>query len=160
MYAISVKDAASWLRDYVTAIKHGQFHPYTPLERKVREATRNEAWYVEMGGLKPHYWVLFAFLFLGQVLACRLTWDMRAGVVSEHMTIHHCRTSLSLARPGLNELPFERRSSVLRWVGALDRGARLLCHCPRVCDLQVLVVERCLTLSFRVTHAGAQPAHS
>ena len=40
----TVKDAATWLRDYLTAIKHGQFHPYTPLERKVREATRNEAW--------------------------------------------------------------------------------------------------------------------
>ena len=51
VYAISVKDAASWLRDYVTAIKHGQFHPYTPLERKVREATRNEAWCVGPIGL-------------------------------------------------------------------------------------------------------------
>lgn len=35
---------AAWLRDYITAIKHGQWHPYTPLERRVREATRNEAW--------------------------------------------------------------------------------------------------------------------
>lgn len=43
-HSVTVKDAAAWLRDYLTAIKHGQFHPYTPLERKVREATRNEAW--------------------------------------------------------------------------------------------------------------------
>lgn len=36
--------AVSWVRDYVTAIKHGRWHPYTPTERKARAATRNEAW--------------------------------------------------------------------------------------------------------------------
>ncbi|KAK9829298.1 hypothetical protein WJX72_005017 [[Myrmecia] bisecta] len=41
---VQAKDAVAWLRDYITAIKHGQLHPYTPLERKAREATRNEAW--------------------------------------------------------------------------------------------------------------------
>lgn len=40
----SVKESAAWLRDYITAIKHGRLHPYTPTERKTREATRNEAW--------------------------------------------------------------------------------------------------------------------
>ncbi|KAK9865406.1 hypothetical protein WJX84_000313 [Apatococcus fuscideae] len=38
------KDAACWFRDYLTAIKHGRWHPFTNLERKVREATRNEPW--------------------------------------------------------------------------------------------------------------------
>ncbi|KAL0033769.1 hypothetical protein WJX77_004657 [Trebouxia sp. C0004] len=38
------KDSIAWLRDYVTAIKNGRFHPFTALERKTREATRNEAW--------------------------------------------------------------------------------------------------------------------
>ena len=38
------KDSIAWLRDYVTAIKNGRFHPFTVLERKAREATRNEAW--------------------------------------------------------------------------------------------------------------------
>ena len=36
--------ASAWLRDYVTAIKRGQIHPFTSMERKAREATRNEAW--------------------------------------------------------------------------------------------------------------------
>ena len=40
------KDSIAWLRDYITAIKSGRFHPFTPLERKAREATRNEAWYI------------------------------------------------------------------------------------------------------------------
>ena len=44
-YTLAVyKEGAAWLRDYVTAIKNGQFHPYTKLERKAREATRNEPW--------------------------------------------------------------------------------------------------------------------
>lgn len=38
------KEGTAWLRDYVTAIKNGQLHPYTKLERKAREATRNEPW--------------------------------------------------------------------------------------------------------------------
>ncbi|KAA6422947.1 MAG: hypothetical protein FRX49_06936 [Trebouxia sp. A1-2] len=38
------KDSIAWLRDYITAIKNGRFHPFTALERKTREATRNEAW--------------------------------------------------------------------------------------------------------------------
>lgn len=38
--------ASAWLRDYVTAIKNGHIHPFTSMERKAREATRNEAWYV------------------------------------------------------------------------------------------------------------------
>ena len=33
-----------WVRDYYTAVKNGQYRPFTALERKVREATRNEAW--------------------------------------------------------------------------------------------------------------------
>lgn len=41
------KEGASWLRDYITAIKNGQYHPFTKLERKAREATRNEPWYVQ-----------------------------------------------------------------------------------------------------------------
>ena len=44
-YTLAVyKESAAWLRDYVTAIKNGQLHPYTKLERKAREATRNEPW--------------------------------------------------------------------------------------------------------------------
>lgn len=35
---------AAWLRDYITAIKNGRFHPFTAVERKAREATRNEPW--------------------------------------------------------------------------------------------------------------------
>ncbi|KAK9821166.1 hypothetical protein WJX74_003656 [Apatococcus lobatus] len=38
------KDAACWFRDYLTAIKHGRWHPFTLLERKVRAMTRNEPW--------------------------------------------------------------------------------------------------------------------
>ena len=46
-YTLAVyKESAAWLRDYVTAIKNGQLHPYTKLERKAREATRNEPWCV------------------------------------------------------------------------------------------------------------------
>ncbi|CAL8468807.1 g8348 [Coccomyxa elongata] len=44
-YTVSAcKEGASWLRDYITAIKSGQYHPFTKLERKAREATRNEPW--------------------------------------------------------------------------------------------------------------------
>ena len=32
------------MRDYVTAIKTGQWHPFTSTERKVRAATRNKPW--------------------------------------------------------------------------------------------------------------------
>lgn len=39
-----VKEASSWLRDYVTAIKNKQYHPFTPLERLTREATRDQPW--------------------------------------------------------------------------------------------------------------------
>lgn len=39
-----LKTASAWLRDYITAIKKGQMHPFTAMERRVREATRNEAW--------------------------------------------------------------------------------------------------------------------
>ena len=35
---------AAWLRDYLTAVRHGRWHPYTPMERRAREATRNEPW--------------------------------------------------------------------------------------------------------------------
>ena len=38
------KELKAWLIDYVTAIKSGRIHPFTPLERRVREATRNEPW--------------------------------------------------------------------------------------------------------------------
>lgn len=38
------KAGAAWLRDYITAIKNGRFHPFTAVERKAREATRNEPW--------------------------------------------------------------------------------------------------------------------
>ena len=40
------KNLSCWFRDYITAIKHGRLHPFTPLERKTREATRNEPWYL------------------------------------------------------------------------------------------------------------------
>lgn len=43
---LKVKEASSWLRDYVTAIKNGHFHPFTPLERLTREATRDQPWCV------------------------------------------------------------------------------------------------------------------
>ena len=39
-----VREASAWVRDYVTAIKNGHFHPFTPLERLTREATRDEPW--------------------------------------------------------------------------------------------------------------------
>ena len=42
--AEKLKMASAWLRDYITAIKKGNLHPFTTMERKVREATRNEAW--------------------------------------------------------------------------------------------------------------------
>lgn len=46
-YTVSAcKEGASWLRDYITAIKSGQYHPFTKMERKAREATRNEPWWV------------------------------------------------------------------------------------------------------------------
>ncbi len=48
--AEKIKAASAWLRDYITAIKKGKIHPFTTMERKVREATRNEAWSV----LEPH----------------------------------------------------------------------------------------------------------
>lgn len=38
------RNVSAWLRDYITAIKNGQVHPFTQIERKTREATRNEAW--------------------------------------------------------------------------------------------------------------------
>ena len=38
------KESIEWLRDYITAIKQGKLHPFTKLERKAREATRNEPW--------------------------------------------------------------------------------------------------------------------
>jgi hypothetical protein len=42
-----IRESTAWLKDYITAIKHGQLHPFTPMERKAREATRNEPWYEE-----------------------------------------------------------------------------------------------------------------
>lgn len=42
--AEKIKVASAWLRDYITAIKKGNLHPFSTMERKVREATRNEAW--------------------------------------------------------------------------------------------------------------------
>lgn len=39
-----VVEGYRWVRDLYTAVKHGQYRPYSPLERKVREATRNEPW--------------------------------------------------------------------------------------------------------------------
>lgn len=41
---VAYKESVEWLRDYITAIKQGKFHPFTKLERKAREATRNEPW--------------------------------------------------------------------------------------------------------------------
>jgi hypothetical protein len=38
------KESIEWLRDYITAIKQGKLHPFTKLERRAREATRNEPW--------------------------------------------------------------------------------------------------------------------
>jgi hypothetical protein len=40
----SLQDAYAWLRDYVTAIKAGQLHPFTHVERLAREATRRDPW--------------------------------------------------------------------------------------------------------------------
>lgn len=40
------QQTAAWLRDYLTAVKHGRWHPFTSMERRVREATRNEPWCV------------------------------------------------------------------------------------------------------------------
>ena len=45
--AKKLRNISAWLRDYITAIKNGQVHPYSQIERKTREATRNEAWYVD-----------------------------------------------------------------------------------------------------------------
>eukprot|EP00192_Tetraselmis_astigmatica_P024769 CAMPEP_0117676278 /NCGR_PEP_ID=MMETSP0804-20121206/16072_1 /TAXON_ID=1074897 /ORGANISM="Tetraselmis astigmatica, Strain CCMP880" /LENGTH=827 /DNA_ID=CAMNT_0005485375 /DNA_START=220 /DNA_END=2703 /DNA_ORIENTATION=+ len=33
-----------WVRDYYTAVKNGHYQPFSALERKAREATRNEPW--------------------------------------------------------------------------------------------------------------------
>lgn len=46
------KNLSCWFRDYITAIKHGRLHPFTPLERKVREATRNEPWWAHLRGIE------------------------------------------------------------------------------------------------------------
>ncbi|KAL6783748.1 hypothetical protein ACKKBF_B05645 [Auxenochlorella protothecoides x Auxenochlorella symbiontica] len=40
----AAKDAGAWLRDYVTAIKNGRWHPFNATERAARAATRNEPW--------------------------------------------------------------------------------------------------------------------
>lgn len=39
-----VVESYRWVRDYATAVKNGQYIPYSPIERKAREATRNEPW--------------------------------------------------------------------------------------------------------------------
>lgn len=44
MLVETAKEGYAWLRDYITAIKNGRLHPYTAVERKAREATRNEPW--------------------------------------------------------------------------------------------------------------------
>ena len=41
---MALHDAYAWLRDYVTAIKAGQLHPFTHVERLAREATRRDPW--------------------------------------------------------------------------------------------------------------------
>ncbi|GAB4817208.1 hypothetical protein N2152v2_004254 [Parachlorella kessleri] len=41
---IASKESYEWLRDYVTAIRSGRWHPFTPTERKARAATRNQPW--------------------------------------------------------------------------------------------------------------------
>ena len=46
-----VKEASSWLKDYLTAIKNRQFHPFTPLERLTRDATRDQPWQASFAGL-------------------------------------------------------------------------------------------------------------
>lgn len=43
--AEKLRVVSAWLRDYITAIKNGHIHPFTSIERKTREATRNEPWY-------------------------------------------------------------------------------------------------------------------
>lgn len=45
------QQTAAWLRDYLTAVKHGRWHPFTSMERRVREATRNEPWCVGSSAL-------------------------------------------------------------------------------------------------------------
>ena len=41
---MKTQEVRAWIVDYITAIKLGKWHPFTPLERLVRQATRNEAW--------------------------------------------------------------------------------------------------------------------
>jgi hypothetical protein len=41
---MALHDAYAWLRDYLTAIKAGQLHPFTRVERLAREATRRDPW--------------------------------------------------------------------------------------------------------------------
>jgi hypothetical protein len=40
----ALHDAYVWLRDYLTAIRSGQLHPFTRVERLAREATRRDPW--------------------------------------------------------------------------------------------------------------------
>jgi len=54
--AEKIRVASAWLRDYITAIKKGNIHPFTTMERKVREATRNEAWSVLSQHVWPPFW--------------------------------------------------------------------------------------------------------
>lgn len=44
--ATRAQQTASWLREYVTAIKHGRWHSSASMTRRVWEATRNEPWWV------------------------------------------------------------------------------------------------------------------
>ncbi len=32
----AAKDVAAWLRDYITAVKHGHLHPFTPVRDRER----------------------------------------------------------------------------------------------------------------------------
>ena len=41
---MALHDAYAWLRDYLTAIRAGQLHPFTRVERTAREATRRDPW--------------------------------------------------------------------------------------------------------------------
>lgn len=66
-----VVEGYTWLRDYITAIKNGRLHPFTLVERKAREATRNEPWgptgtmlseLAELSHDSEHRQVIFAVL--------------------------------------------------------------------------------------------------
>jgi hypothetical protein len=76
------------LRDYITAIKHGRIHPFTLTERRVREATRNDGWYVcECFKYKQHihiYLQTFERDYLSQSSTAAMGYNFFNVVLLEH----------------------------------------------------------------------------